>query len=177
MDPKLAIRTQSILANVTIFQVLAEYKVRFSNNVTQQIPCPVHKDRTPSARVYAETNKLYCFTCSKLWDVIALVRAKENCDFIGALVWIETRFMIPPASANLTDVLRAGMRRRTQVRPDELYELVESRLIANRERLGLVRYTKGLMALDLLLVQAKQHTITSEQFADSAREVLHYASR
>jgi len=177
MDPKLAIRTQSVLAHVTVFQVLTEYGIRYSNNVTQQIHCPVHKDRTPSARVYAETNKVYCFTCSKLWDVIAIVQAKQSCDFIGALAWLETRFLVPPASANLTDVLKAGLRRRTEARPEELYELVEARLIARRDQLGFLRYTKGLMALDLLLVQAKQHVVTSEQFAEGARSVLQYVSK
>lgn len=177
MEPKDAIRVQAILAAVTIWQLLDEYRVRYSSKVTQQILCPVHKDRTPSARVYADGNRVYCFTCAKQWDVIALVRDKEGLDFGGALDWLETRFLVPPASANLHAVLKASLRKTAAANPEPLYQLVESRLRANQDRLGLVRYTKGFLALDRLYYDAKQKTLTPEQFAEQVRAVLEYANR
>jgi CHC2-type zinc finger protein len=177
MEPKDAIRVQVILAGVTIWQLLDEFRVRYASKTTQQILCPVHKDRTPSARVYAEGNRVYCFTCAKQWDVIALVRDKEGLDFGGALDWLETRFLVPPASANLGAVLKASIRRKAEMSPEPLYTLVESRLIVNRERLGLIRYTKGLLALDLLFHQVKTRAITNEDFAAQARAILEYAGR
>lgn len=175
MDAQLTIRTQAVLAHVTIFQLLDEYKVRYSSKVTQQIHCPVHKDRTPSARVYADGNTVYCFTCAQRWDVIGLVKAKEQCDFIGALVWLETRYLVPPASANLTDVVRAVVRRKADPSPETLYRLVEARLKGHRRRLGWQKYSKGLIALDLLYARAKARTITVEMFAEQARVVLEFA--
>lgn len=36
-----------------------------------QISCPFHGyDTSPSARVYPESNSMYCWTCAKSWDVI-----------------------------------------------------------------------------------------------------------
>lgn len=176
MDPKLNIRAAAILAHVTIFQVLETYRIPFAGKVTQQIRCPVHKDRTPSARVYADNNKVYCFTCAKLWDVIELVRSKEQSDFAGALDWLETQYLVPPASANLTQVLRGQLRRRIEVRPDELYDYVEARIMARRDALGMVKYTKALYALDLLLAQAKSRVIAADRFEQQARQILKYAN-
>lgn len=177
MDPKLSVRAAAILANITIFQVLEVYRVPFAGKVTQQIRCPVHKDRTPSARVYADNNKVFCFTCSKLWDVIELVRSRESTDFEGALVWLETQFLVPPASANLTQVLRSQIRRRTEPKPDELYDLVEARIIAHRDRLGMVKYTKAFFALDLLMTQAKSRVISMERFEGQARAILKFVNQ
>ncbi len=174
MDPKLNIRASSILANITIFQVLEAYRIPFAGNVTQQIRCPVHQDRSPSARVYADNNKVYCFTCAKLWDVIELVRSKESTDFVGALTWLETQFLVPPASANLTQVLRGQLRRKQEPKPDELYEFMEGRIMARRDKLGLVRYTKAFYALDTAYVQAKAHVTSAEKFTDSVRAIMKY---
>lgn len=177
MDPKLTTRAAAILAHVTIFQVLEAYRIPFTGPVTQQIRCPIHKDRTPSARVYADHNKLYCFTCAKLWDVIELVRAKEGTDFEGTLVWLETQFLVPPASAHLADVVRSQLRKRSDIRPDALYEWVEARILARRDALGLARYTKALYALDLLLAQVKSRAISSERFEEQARKILTYTNQ
>lgn len=177
MDPKLSIRAAAILANITIFQVLDTYRIPYAGKITQQIRCPVHKDRTPSARVYADNNKVYCFTCAKLWDVIELVRSRENTDFVGALGWLETQFLVPPASANLTQVLKGQIRRRQEVKPDELYELVEARIMARRDLLGLVKYTKALYALDMLMAQAKSRVVSMEKFEDSARAILKFTNQ
>ncbi len=176
MDPKLSIRASAILASVTIFQVLEVYRIPFAGKVTQQIRCPVHKDRTPSARVYADNNKVYCFTCAKLWDVIELVRSKEGVDFEGSLVWLETQFLVPPASANLAQVIRGQIRRKVEIKPDELYDYVERRILARRDALGLLKYTKAFYALDLLLAQAKSRVISSDRFESGARAILKYVN-
>lgn len=46
--------------------------VRYETDKQQcQISCPFHGyDNSPSARVYPESNSLYCWACAKSWDVI-----------------------------------------------------------------------------------------------------------
>ncbi|MDZ4227853.1 MAG: CHC2 zinc finger domain-containing protein [Candidatus Levybacteria bacterium] len=48
-------------------------------------PCPFHEDKTPSLRVYKNTNRWYCFSCNSGTDVIDLYMKMNKCDFITAV--------------------------------------------------------------------------------------------
>lgn len=78
MDTIAAIKEQ-----VSIYAVLAMYNVDFIGGCfKEQINCPFHgADINKSARVYPETNTLFCFTCDKQYDVIEFVKAKEEISF------------------------------------------------------------------------------------------------
>ena len=63
----------AVKQSVRIVSVLKSHGVVVPNNTETQISCPFHGDDLhPSARVYAETNTLYCWTCHKMFDVIAV---------------------------------------------------------------------------------------------------------
>ena len=73
---------QEIKERLSIGQVLAHYGLEMSRN--KHINCPFHDDKTPSMRVYGETNTVYCFSgnCKlegKSLDVIEFVQQKEGC--------------------------------------------------------------------------------------------------
>ena len=74
---------EEIKAQLSMSTVLAHYGLKVNRN--KHINCPFHDDKTPSMRVYEETNTVYCFSgnCShsgKSMDVIELVQQLEKCN-------------------------------------------------------------------------------------------------
>ena len=88
-----ALRVATIHERVSIFAVFERMGVDVTPE-TQQMRCPFHPDRTPSARVYADQNTLYCFTCQKGWDVIGCVTDHFRLPFLDALAWLEAEFAL-----------------------------------------------------------------------------------
>jgi len=59
---------------VSIFDLFDEYGVKYYSREISgpKMSCPFHgADTDPSAKVYPETNSLYCWTCSSSWDAIS----------------------------------------------------------------------------------------------------------
>jgi DNA primase len=62
----------SVKTAVSIVDVLKSHNIFVPAGVESQIRCPFHgSDSHPSARVYTTTNTIFCWTCHRLWDVIA----------------------------------------------------------------------------------------------------------
>lgn len=72
--------------------VLRTFGIDLSGDGTQQIRCPVHEDRSPSARFYAEEQRVYCFTCGKGWNPLTLAMARLNFDRSTAKQWLVRTF-------------------------------------------------------------------------------------
>lgn len=73
---------EEIKERLNIKDVLANYGITINKN--HHINCPFHEDKTPSMKVYAETNTVYCFsgncqTHGKSLDVIEFVMKQESC--------------------------------------------------------------------------------------------------
>jgi DNA primase len=71
-----------IKAGLNIKDVLANYGIVINKN--QHINCPFHEDKTPSMKVYEETNTVYCFsgncgTHGSSLDVIEFVMKQDGC--------------------------------------------------------------------------------------------------
>jgi DNA primase len=79
---------------VTIFQVMDKLGLPYDFKGTHQISCPFHDDAHKSARVYEDTNKIWCWTCGKAWDVIELVVEMTNLNFKQTLIWLEQEFSL-----------------------------------------------------------------------------------
>jgi len=62
---------------ISIFQALRDIGVNVdSQEISFQINCPFHgSDKNPSARVYPETNSMYCFTCKCTYDPVGVYAA------------------------------------------------------------------------------------------------------
>ena len=74
---------QEIKAKLSITQVLSHYDLELNRN--KHISCPFHDDKTPSMKVYEDTNTVFCFSgnCSlggQSLDVIELVQQLEKCN-------------------------------------------------------------------------------------------------
>lgn len=65
----------------------------------QQFSCDLHgdgNDTAPSARLYPDSNKFYCFACGRARDSITLVREKENLSFWNAIKKLEKEYGLAP---------------------------------------------------------------------------------
>jgi DNA primase len=166
------IRAVTIRSKVNIFQSLEMIGVKLIRGAqTQQIVCPFHDDTKPSARVYEDTGKLFCFTCHKLWDPIQLVMEKYEVSFEQAIERIESHFHIDPNKIDLPTAIRYNVSRPQTPNLYHLAAYVEDRLIANRRSLGLKKYVKALYALDVFRYNYQKGKITSEDFRHALAEI------
>lgn len=169
------LRALQIKDKITIFHALEFINVSLrSGHHTQQIICPFHDDTKPSARVYEDTGKLYCFKCQKLWDSLDLVQKAHSCDLYQAIERLEKAFGIDPTKINLTLALKHNLTKDQDQKPSPfyLYSYVESQLIESRFQMGLTKYCKALTALDHMHYYLTSGRITPEAFRVAATKIL-----
>lgn len=65
-----------IKQQLSIEKVLTHYNLSVNKN--NQVCCPFHDDKTPSLKIYPETNTYNCFGCGATGDVIQFIQDKEN---------------------------------------------------------------------------------------------------
>lgn len=174
-DHGIELRAINIKERITIFQTLDLIGARlFHGHTTQQIICPFHDDTKPSARAYENTNKMFCFTCHKLWDPITMVMDGRRLDFLQAIELIEETFKLSSPLENLPLTIRYKLEKRTDSSETamHLYTYVESRLIETRQELGLERYAKLLISLDLSLHYLQSKRTTMEEFESTMKIIL-----
>jgi len=87
---------EDIKLALTIYQVLDLYDVHYSMKGMQEtILCPFHSEEKPSARIYPDVNKVHCYgACSRSFDVIDIVMAKEGLSLPAAVRFLEDRFSL-----------------------------------------------------------------------------------
>jgi hypothetical protein len=164
-----ALRVATIHEHVSIFAVFERMGVDVTPE-TQQMRCPFHPDRTPSARVYADQNTLYCFTCQKGWDVIGCVTDHFRLTFLDALAWLEAEFALGNTLPSLGGQIRMALDHRPRPDVKPLAAHLETRIIAERDRLGYRRFTSALLALDLTVYEAP--TLTFPTLTARLRAVM-----
>lgn len=75
------------------------YRVRTdAGNREQQYSCDLHgdgKDSKFSARVYPQSNSVYCFACNQIRDPISLIRDKKGLRFWEAVQYLEQAYDLP----------------------------------------------------------------------------------
>lgn len=142
---------------VSIFAVLDYLQVETRGQGTQQIRCPVHADRTPSARVYAEDNTVHCFTCGTSWKPVALVAAAKRISMRDAASLMAVVFDVtePDPAIQIRGLLAAH-------RPDTsgLRDMVQTMLRSSRSRLTCEEYSRAWLALDVMAHAVKARTKT-----------------
>jgi DNA primase len=79
------------LKQVPINHVVKAIGAEANHCLMVRCPKPSHKknDRTPSLRLFLETNSWYCFPCGLGGSVIDLVMHFTNCDFKSSLNYLE----------------------------------------------------------------------------------------
>jgi len=172
MTSALQARAASALSQVTIFDALKAVGAQTASPGTHQIRCPIHDDRTPSARVYADENRVYCFTCGQRWDAIDLIRLKFHLTFEQAVEWLERRFTLKSVTENLPAVLRARLQMTPRPDPEPCFRAVESELIRARHQIGCERYGRLLLALDLAKCQCAAGAMAFGDYRGVTTQIL-----
>ena len=87
-------RAEAFQKAISVFDVLDVLGVKHHGVGTYQISCPNprHEDVNPSARVYANSNTVYCWTCGTTWDVVELVKVVKAYSFQQACDLLELKF-------------------------------------------------------------------------------------
>lgn len=68
------------------------------NQREQQFSCDLHgdgSDTKPSARLYPDSNKFYCFACGKVRDPVSFLMEKESLPFWRAVNNLESSYNLP----------------------------------------------------------------------------------
>jgi DNA primase catalytic core len=68
---------REIKSSLNILTVLNHYNLQANKN--GMLKCPFHEDKTPSLKVYTNTNTFNCFGCGKAGDQIEFIQLKEKC--------------------------------------------------------------------------------------------------
>lgn len=63
--------------STNIVDVIAQYIV-LPNNIKRNIHCPIHRDNSPSLKIYSKNNSRYCFGCKKGWNAANFIADIEN---------------------------------------------------------------------------------------------------
>jgi hypothetical protein len=174
LDDRTPFRVATIQAHVTLFDIFDRMGVSVTPE-TQQMRCPFHADRLPSARVYADQNKLYCFSCQKSWDVIAAVQDHWRLGFHDALTWVEREFGLAGIDPPVEAKVRAAFFRTAPVDLRGAAATVEATLGSRRGALGYRRYTELLHALDLTLYELSAKRILPAEARERLRLVVQAA--
>lgn len=105
-------------------QFLNDHGFSVQDGVETQIPCFAHDDVHPSARVYPQSNTVYCWTCNRAFDVIAaamIIRELAIKDAVDYLI-IKYNVLIKAGKGVVEDFYRKatyqkiGDPRRVQIR-------------------------------------------------------------
>lgn len=79
-----------IKQRVNIQQAAARYG--YEQNRAGFIRCPFHNDKTPSLKIYPNSNSYYCFGCGVGGDVISFIMHLFRLDFTGAIIRLDEDF-------------------------------------------------------------------------------------
>jgi hypothetical protein len=167
-------RAKTVLSRISCIDVLGKFDKRPTRGDREfQIACPFHgKDTHPSARYYPDSkdreNHIWCFTCRKSWNAIGLWMEYEGLRYSAALASMEAECGIRPPE------LPTELQEEPQV-DEELVQLIkacESRLISNKEAVGVEAYLKLCVILDRLLYSLDMDHVKPEDAKKVLRGVL-----
>ena len=96
MKEKMHFDIDKIKEQVNITELVQSYGLDIKNNM---LKCPFHADKTPSMKLYTESNSFYCFGCGAAGDTIKFVELIENADFNGACEKLVQNFNIVGATS------------------------------------------------------------------------------
>lgn len=86
-----------IKQRLSILTVLAKYGLKPDKH--EMLPCPFHDDKSPSLKIYTETNTFNCFGCGATGDAIEFCALKEGDKHKGLLKAAELAGELPGITA------------------------------------------------------------------------------
>lgn len=176
-------RTDNIKKNLTMRQIIDHFSISCqTDGAVTQIHCPFHaNDAHASARIY-DTGTMYCFFCSKVWDVISFVKDHKSLEFNKACLYLEEVFGIKRPDVEevykeqetLTQFLDKAKSEKTKVLDfDTSFSKISDRLVHNRNVFSLNEYSRYFNFLDNLYSSYKMNDYEDDNFLKNTLDCLH----
>jgi len=176
MDQKTEAIAAVIRENLSIFDVLEKVGIALPQGThTQQIPCPFHDDRSPSARVYGDSNKIYCFTCHKLWDVFSLIEDLKETSFEQSVWWIAKQFDIK--DVDVATVIKSRITRPKTPDHKHIVAMSEEFLKTHKKIFGFRITLTYFMAVDTAVLKYESGESDFDDLKGSLRAILAHAGK
>ena len=162
-------RIKNIKDSVSIRNLIDHFNIpcQSSGEVTQ-LHCPFHgNDQHASARIY-ETNTMYCWVCSKMWDVISFVRDLKGVDFASACSILEEMYNLEKTDKGIAyheESFNDFLKNRQPVKErdfDKDFDRISNLLIKNKGAFSLSEYVKYFYFYDSLYVNYKANKHSSD---------------
>jgi DNA primase len=131
--------------NIPIMEVIGYYDLDVKKGY---LLCPFHNEKTPSAKIYEDTNTIYCFgLCQRHFDSIDIVRKMENFSFEKAVLFLYQNF-VDKIFVKIKDTKNLSLYKRLN---DEFRNIImESK--KNRKKIMKMMQTVDLNAENNLLI-------------------------
>jgi len=133
-----------------------------------QVHCPFHgNDLHASARIY-ETNTMYCWVCSQMWDVISFIRDYKGVDFSSACSILEEMYSIAKpdkAVAYYEESFNDFLKNNEPVKEKDFekdFNKISNYLVKNRDTFSLTEYVKYYYYYDNLYINYRANTHTDD---------------
>lgn len=133
-----------------------------------QCHCPFHgDDQHASARVY-ETNTMYCWVCSQMWDVISFIRDYKGVEFSTACSILEEMYGIAKpdkAIAYHEESFNDFLKSSEPVKEkdfDRDFDKISNHLIKNKESFSFKEYVRYFYFFDNLYVNYRANSHSND---------------
>jgi len=163
-------RIQNIHDGVSLRDLIDYFNVPCqSTGEITQLHCPFHgNDRHASARIY-ETNTMYCWVCSKSWDVIGFVKDFKHIEFAAACTFLEELYNIEKTDKSIAyheESFKDYLKSHEVVKEknfDGDFSKISKILIKNRSSYTMDEYVKYFYFLDTLYINYMSNKHDSDQ--------------
>lgn len=143
------LRIENIKKNVRLRSVVDLFGIFCqSEGEITQIHCPFHgSDSHASARIYS-SNTMYCWVCSKSWDVIGFVRDLKHISFQESCAFLEdayglqkiNRIESQTVKESFDDYVKSHLEKTREKDFDKEFEKISHLLISTRDQMSLKDY-------------------------------------
>jgi hypothetical protein len=172
-------RVEAIHNAIEAVDVLSAHGVTLRHNGTrpEQICCPFHGDKTPSARFYPaqgdSKSAVWCFVCSKRWDAISLWRNFNQFEgtFTALLRAIESELGITPTEAPMGAVY-STFDDQESVDLESVFNAVENRLRNSKSVFDMKGYLTLGSILDRLHHRVEKGLVGQAAAKETLQKVL-----
>ena len=162
-------RVKKIRSTVSLRSLVDHFNIpcQSTGDVTQ-LHCPFHgDDQHASARIY-ETNTMYCWVCSRMWDVISFVKDFKGVEFHTACSILEDMFNIEKTDKSIiyqresfSDyLLDSGSKK--EISFDKDFSRLSALLIKNKSMFSMSDYVKYFYFFDNLYANYKENKHSSD---------------
>ncbi len=163
-------RIKNIKDSVSMRQLIDYFNVPCqSHGEITQVHCPFHgNDQHASARIY-ETNTMYCWVCSKMWDVISFIQDYKGVDFGNACSVLEDMFNISKTDKSIAyyeESFIDFVKNKQDIKEKDFekdFEKISKLLISNRDSFSLPEYVKYFYFFDNLYSNYKSNKYSDDK--------------